>query len=52
MQHEKYLYTKFILIVQAKTMVDALLIAGANRLLQKIVFYLEQEYQLYEKNTN
>lgn len=52
MQREKYLYEKFILIVQAPTMVDALLIAGTNRLLQKIVFYLEKEYQLYEKNTN
>lgn len=45
-------YQKFILIVQADTLLEALKIAGTNLFLQKVVFYLEYEHKLYQKNTN
>lgn len=52
MGYDLMLYQKFILIVQANTLLDALRIAGNNHALQQIVFYLESEYQFYQKSTN
>lgn len=46
------LYERFVLIVQAKTLDDALEIADGNIILNKIVLYLSTEYLLYEKGTN
>lgn len=43
------LYEKFVLIVRASTKKEALKVAGDNFKLQKIIEYLEREYQFYQK---
>lgn len=43
---------KFVLIVQASTKKEALLLAGNNQKLREIINYLEREYHFYKKNTN
>lgn len=46
------LYERFVLIVRSNNLVEARKLAGDNVLLQEVVTYLTQSYELYKKTQN